>query len=112
MTSISRHPKTKWHERFYLYRQHDATGISGTGVVAEGVRFEDGTCAMRWCVPGQAASTAVYTSITDLIAIHGLNGSTIVMWLDVPPGYAVGGVWGDTETAGHAYTDAASPALA
>ena len=33
---------------FRLIRDEDPTGISGTGSVAEGVEFDDGTVAMRW----------------------------------------------------------------
>lgn len=33
--------------RFELVRDVDVTGISGTGVVAEGVEFSDGTVALR-----------------------------------------------------------------
>lgn len=49
-----------------------ATGISGTGVVAEGVVFGDGSCVMHWL--GDVASTVVYNSIDDVIAIHGHGG--------------------------------------
>jgi hypothetical protein len=33
---------------FVLRRLVDETGVSGTGVVAEGVEFSDGTVALRW----------------------------------------------------------------
>lgn len=74
--------KTTWHERFYLYRQTDVTGFSGTGTVAEGVRWEDGTCALRWCVPGKPRTTVTYDSIIDVMTLHGHDNSTVVMWLD------------------------------
>jgi hypothetical protein len=32
---------------FELYRDTDPTGISGTGVVAEGVEFSDGSVVLR-----------------------------------------------------------------
>lgn len=35
-------------EIFELVRNNDVTGISGVGVVAEGVIFSDGTVALRW----------------------------------------------------------------
>ena len=38
---------------FALIRDVDVSGVSGTGVVAEGVQFSDGTCVLRW-----TASTA------------------------------------------------------
>ena len=66
--------------RFVLDRSKDVSGVSGTGVVAEGVMFSDGTAALRWCVG--LRSTALYNSMNDLVAIHGHNGSTTVRWLD------------------------------
>src|SRR4051794_16547249 len=34
--------------RFELHRDQDISGVSGVGVVAEGVAFTDGTVALRW----------------------------------------------------------------
>ena len=65
--------------RFELDRLEDATGISGTGVVAEGVEFYDGTVAMRWRTG--IASTAVYDSLKDVEAIHGHGGRTVIRLL-------------------------------
>ena len=64
--------------RFVLDRAEDVTGTSGTGVVAEGVVFSDGTVVIHWCV--KLRSTAIYDSMDDLVAIHGHNGSTTVRW--------------------------------
>jgi hypothetical protein len=61
---------------FVLIRDEDVTGQSGTGVVAEGVRFSDGRLAMRWLT--QHTSTALYDSLEDLLAIHGHGGKTRV----------------------------------
>lgn len=66
--------------RFVLNRSEDISGTSGTGVVAEGVRFSDGVVALRWTVARK--STAVYDSVDDLIAIHGHDGATTVVWAD------------------------------
>lgn len=62
---------------FHLERRHDISGSSGTGRVAEGVVFSDGTVAMRWLT--MHTSTAVYDSLVDLEYIHGHQGSTIVV---------------------------------
>ncbi len=67
---------------FHLYRRVDETGVSGTGIVAEGVMFGDGTVAMRWCVPGKPKSTTVYATIDDVRAIHGHDGLTTVLWVE------------------------------
>lgn len=66
--------------RFALERLEDESGVSGTGFVAEGVRFTDGTAALRWCT--EHSSTAVYASMEDLIAIHGHGGKTVIAWVD------------------------------
>jgi hypothetical protein len=66
--------------RFYLVRNEDETRISGTGVVAEGLEFSDGSCVMHWLTdPG---SIAIYKNIDDLIVIHGHGGKTTVGWID------------------------------
>lgn len=66
--------------RFRLFRDADVTGISGTGVVAEGVMFSDRTCAMRW-LSGRS-STAIYATPDDVVAIHGHGGTTRLEWMD------------------------------
>jgi hypothetical protein len=62
---------------FQLLRIEDESGVSGTGVVAQGVCFDDGTCVMRWLT--KIASTAFYESLTQLEAIHGHGGKTRVV---------------------------------
>jgi hypothetical protein len=64
---------------FHLHRDVDETGVSGTGVVAEGVEFSDGTAALRWL--SEYRSTAAYASMADLEKIHGHNGATRIIWL-------------------------------
>ncbi len=70
--------------RFNLVRNEDESGVSGTGIVAQGVQFDDGTCAMRWLT--ETASTAVYDSIGDLEKIHGHGGKTVIDWIDTVNG--------------------------
>ncbi|MFJ4739018.1 hypothetical protein [Streptomyces sp. NPDC088775] len=72
--------------RFHLDRAEDVTGVSGTGTVAGGVIFPDGTVAMRWNTG--TSSTAIYDSIDDVTEIHGHNGATVVTLLDGPEGVA------------------------
>jgi len=67
-------------KRFNLHRFEDETGVSGTGVVSEGVMFTDGKCAMRWLT--ERTSVALYDSIDDLEYIHGHDGKTVVVWID------------------------------
>lgn len=64
---------------FHLDRIRDETGVSGTGIVAEGVEFSDGRCAMRWMTPTR--STTVFDSIDELLTVHGHGRCTVVRWL-------------------------------
>lgn len=63
---------------FDLIRYQDESKVSGTGRVAEGFEFEDGTVALRW--RGPRSSTNVYQSVEDVSAIHGHGGSTRVVY--------------------------------
>jgi hypothetical protein len=65
---------------FTLQRDEDVTGVSGTGTVAHGVQWPDGTVAMRWL--SNTASTVLWHSIADAIAVHGHDGRTRVVWAD------------------------------
>lgn len=72
---------------FVLYRREDETGVSGTGVVAEGVMFDSGLIAVSWLT--ERTSIAVYRSMDDVRAIHGHGGNTEVVELaDMPPSKA------------------------
>lgn len=64
---------------FQLQRDVDISGVSGTGIVADGVIFPAGTVVMHW--RGEYTSTAIYKSIEDLEHIHGHNGATRIVWL-------------------------------
>ena len=68
-------------KRFLLQREEDVTGVSGTGVVAEGVQFTDGRVALRWCV-GVHRSTVLWDYIAAVEDIHGHDGRTRVVWMD------------------------------
>lgn len=71
---------------FELHRDHDVSGVSGTGIVAEGVEFSDGTCVVRW--RSGVGSTGVWHSIKDVETIHGHDGATRVVWLEPHPARA------------------------
>jgi hypothetical protein len=62
---------------FELHRDEDATGVSGTGIVAQGVEFDDGTCAIRWIKDRH--STGLYSSMRDVRAIHCHGGTTRIV---------------------------------
>lgn len=65
---------------FQLMRHVDKSGVSGTGVVAEGVQFSDGSVAVRW--RGDNPSTAAWNDLAGVIAVHGHQGATELQWLD------------------------------
>lgn len=66
--------------RFQLQRDHDVSGVSGVGIVADGVEFPDGTVVIRW--RGERQSTVLWTGIGDVEAIHGHGGATRIAWID------------------------------
>ncbi len=63
--------------RFQLLRKQDFSGVSGTGIIAEGVVFSNGRCAMQWL-----KSMGIYDNMDELKHIHGHGGSTEVVWID------------------------------
>ncbi|WP_327377975.1 hypothetical protein OG393_30855 [Streptomyces sp. NBC_01216] len=66
--------------RFYLHRTTDNTGVSGTGRVADGILWTDGTVSIRWL--GERPSTVFWNSIHNALHVHGHGGATRVVWLD------------------------------
>lgn len=67
-------------KRFRLVRDRDISGVSGTGIVAEGAEFSDGTCVLRWLTEIYAMN--IYKSVENLIYVHGHEGATRVEWID------------------------------
>ncbi|WP_206153854.1 hypothetical protein [Cellulosimicrobium aquatile] len=72
---------------FELHRDVDVSGISGTGVVADGAVFPDATTVVRWRdVDGPAAergvlpTTVVFPSVDAVEALHGHAGATRLVW--------------------------------
>lgn len=63
---------------FILRRAEDASGVSGTGDVAEGVQLHDGKCVLSWF--GALHTTAIYDDIDSVVRIHGHEGKTQVIW--------------------------------
>ena len=68
---------------FRLNRPTDVTGVSGTGIVAEGVEFTDGTVALRWI--GKNPTSVVFhdNGIESVRTIHGHDGMTQVEFIDL-----------------------------
>lgn len=66
--------------RFYLLRNVDVHGKSGTGRVADGIQFGDGRIAFRWRT--ETATTTLADSAADLDRIHGHGGKSAIIWVD------------------------------
>ncbi len=66
--------------RFYLQREEDVSGISGTGRVAEGVEFANGMVALSW--HSQHACVNTYTSMRTVEELHGHQNRTKIVWID------------------------------
>jgi len=78
--------KTAQAKVFHLIRDEDETGISGTGIVADGCVFPCGTCVLRWRQDTnvKAQSTGVYESVEHVELIHGHNGKTRMVFPSSP----------------------------
>jgi hypothetical protein len=75
---------------FSILRTTDLTGVSGTGVVAEGVVFNDGTAELRWVVKAKLAdgsmrkinSVTMFADWRDVALLHGHGGASSLVWSD------------------------------
>ena len=66
--------------RFVLRRDEDVSGMSGTGIVAEGCEFSSGLVTMTWL--SHFTSVVFYQNIKEVDTIHGHEGRTHVVFLD------------------------------
>ena len=68
--------------RFHLKRHDDESGVSGEGIVAEGVVFSDGRTVLMWYndenpnVSTEGNGLAIYDSFDDAVQIHGHGGAS------------------------------------
>jgi hypothetical protein len=63
-----------------MNRSKDETGISGTGIVAEGLQFSSKKCVISWL--SDTPSIEIYDSIEEVKRIHGHQGETQIKWID------------------------------
>lgn len=68
-------------KRFHLNRIEDISGVSGTGIVAEGVVFSNNKVVITW-TQSYHTSVSMYDSIADMEYIHGHEGRTAIEWID------------------------------
>lgn len=57
-------------QTFTVARQSDETGVSGEGVVIEGVLLATGQCIAHWLYPRPKGSIAIFDSMNDFITVH------------------------------------------
>jgi hypothetical protein len=72
---------------FRLQRLVDVSGVSGTGHIADGVRWPDGTATVRWR-SDHPSTTNWDRGMESVEHINGHGGSTHVVWdnpLLIPP---------------------------
>lgn len=68
---------------FTLERDTDVSGVSGTGTVADGVAWPDGTVSIRW--RGPRPSIVFWESLEHAEFVHGHQGATRFVWSDSTP---------------------------
>jgi len=67
--------------RFFLRRDEDETGTSGTGVVAEGVELSSGRVVLQF--RSHMGTVTILDSMKVVRSIHGHDGRTKVVWIDI-----------------------------
>lgn len=65
---------------FHVYRDEDVSGISGTGLIAEGVLFSNGKVVTNWLSMHKIVEFS--DSMAEWQAVHGHDGKTRVVWDD------------------------------
>ncbi len=56
--------------RFTMGREVDYSGVSGTGIVLEGVQFSTGVVVIHWLTPPPRGSISIFDSLDQFLAIH------------------------------------------
>lgn len=74
MADQTRRPGT-----FRLYREVDVSGVSGTGHIADGVLWPDGTVTVRW-LSDHPSTTNWDRGMESVQRVNGHGGSTRVIW--------------------------------
>jgi hypothetical protein len=83
--------------RFRLLRHEDESGTSGTGYVAEGIVFSDGSVMLHWYNEQNDSISTTSDGfsfkpgpdgVEDTIEVHGHGGRTQIEWIDKTDDYA------------------------
>lgn len=65
---------------FVLVRATDVSGVSGTGIVANGIQWPDGQAAIHWTGSAYPTTTPHPGGMESVTAVHGHGGATRVVW--------------------------------
>jgi hypothetical protein len=57
-------------QTFTVFRSADETGVSGDGIVIEGVTLATGQCLIHWLYPPPKGGIAIFESMDDFIKVH------------------------------------------
>lgn len=66
-------------KNFQINRSVDPIGVSGTGIIAEGVVFENGKVVVCWL--GPTSTIVVHENIESVIKIHCSHGGTTIQYI-------------------------------
>ena len=55
---------------FTVARQNDETGVSGVGVIIEGVEYATGQVVIHWLFPPPRGGIAIFDSLEDFLKVH------------------------------------------
>ena len=67
---------------FKVIRSKDHSGISGTGLVAQGVEFHTGQVVIMWCCKEGKETIEIHPSLSVFLEIHGHGSSTEVIFIN------------------------------
>ena len=65
---------------FWLVRDEDVSGISGKGLIAEGIEWTNGMVTVSWLGTYHSIETVMNTHTIE--ALHGHSGKTRIIWED------------------------------
>ena len=66
-------------KNFHLNRTVDDSGISGTGIIAEGSVLSNGKCIVSWL--SRTSSVEIWNSVEDMMKIHGHGDHTQIKFI-------------------------------
>jgi len=87
-------PNIEFGKPFALVRNIDISGVSGTGVVANGILWPDGQAVIHWTGSDWPTTTPHPGGMESVLAVHGHGGATRVIWKEIDvPRADYGSVW-------------------